>query len=445
MSWEFVQNLPDLLKLDWPDIAKMLLGAGLVGAMAWGWVRSIRRATRAQIKAEEHRLTAEAERMKAEYHRQIAELQTAHAQEQVQWGQQISQLQTRLAQERAKQREELLEAERRREQVEREREMAVAELSSLQKRLSDLESFDGRLWERDCLNTPPGFVLTTDRRTRIIAVVNLKGGVGKTTLTANIGLSLARRGHRVLLVDIDFQGSLTRLCASPDLLRNLISSRQTASRLLDLQPRPQLVIRLAQRLGHPNLVGKVCDFIAADETLAEAELRAQAQWLICGPPDVRFLFRSLFHSPEVLDRYDFILFDCPPRLTTACVNAMGCSDFLLVPVLLEQGSVEALPRTLSWLVRMPHVSRARLLGVVANRVEIYRNAPVSVQQTILTYLPETIRRSGFPDAPLFQAIVRIQRRLVEEAANSGRIAATDDDGLALFADVVSEVERGVMR
>ena len=56
--------------------------------------------------------------------------------------------------------------------------------------------------------------------------------------------------------------------------------------------------------------------------------------------------RSLFHCQEVVNQYDFVLFDCPPRLTTACVNALGCSDFLLVPVLLEQGSVEALTESL---------------------------------------------------------------------------------------------------
>ena len=249
----------------------------------------------------------------------------------------------------------------------------------------------------------------------------------------------------MLLVDLDFQSSLTRLCkASDDQLLDLIKTKKTAARLLDGGDDALLISQIVQRVSHPNLMGKTCDFIAADESLAEAELRAQARWLVTKTPDARFLFRRLFHAPEVLTRYDFVLFDCPPRLTTACVNALGCSDFLLVPVLLEQGSVEALPRTLNWLTRLPHVSRARLLGVVANRVDMYAGKPVNAQQTILTYLPETLKRSGF-HGEVFHAIIKNQRSMIEEAANRGRIAAADDDGLNLFAGVTAEIEKGVLQ
>jgi cellulose biosynthesis protein BcsQ len=177
--------------------------------------------------------------------------------------------------------------------------------------------------------------------------------------------------------------------------------------------------------------------------LAEAELRAQARWLITRTPDARFLFRPLFHSQDLLKSYDFVLFDCPPRLTTACVNALACSDFLLLPVLLEQGSVEALPRTLNWLTRLPHVSKARLLGVVANRVELRGNKPISAQQTVYDYLPETLKRAGFHEQAVFRAIVKNQRSLVEAAAFEGRIAAAEDAGAELFETVTDEIEKGV--
>jgi cellulose biosynthesis protein BcsQ len=319
-----------------------------------------------------------------------------------------------------------------------------AALAALQRRLSDLESFDGKLWEQDAHTPPPPFVSATDRQTRFIAVVNLKGGVGKTTLTANFGVSLAKRKHRVLLVDLDFQGSLTRLCtASNEQLLELIRRRKTSARLLDGDGGPLPFNEITHAVSHPNLVGQRCDFIAADESLAEAELRAQARWLVTKNPDARFLFRKLFHAQEILNHYDVVLFDCPPRLTTACVNALSCSDFLLVPVLLEQGSVEALPRTLNWLRRLPHVSRAKLLGVVANRVDFYGGRPIHAHQTIYDYLFETLRRSGFHEGAVFRALVKNQRALVEEAANQGRIAAADDTGAALFNDVTNEVERGV--
>ena len=160
-------------------------------------------------------------------------------------------------------------------------------------------------------------------------------------------------------------------------------------------------------------------------------------------PDARFLFREWFHRNAVLERYDSVLFDCPPRLTTACVNALACSDFLLVPVLLEQGSVEALPRTLNWLTRLPHVTHAKLLGVVANRVDLYGGAPVNAQKTIFDYLPETLKRAGFHNDVVFRAIVKNQRSIIENAANQGRIAAAEDSGAELFKNVAIEVEKGV--
>jgi len=128
-------------------------------------------------------------------------------------------------------------------------------LQPLQQRLSDLESFDGKLWEQDSLTTPPPFVAANERQTRFISVVNLKGGVGKTTLTANVGVSLSRRGHRVLLVDLDFQSSPTRLCtASQDQLLDLIKTKRTAARLGS--DHALLIGQVAQRVSHPNLMGK---------------------------------------------------------------------------------------------------------------------------------------------------------------------------------------------
>ena len=425
MWWDFFEKIPELIHIGWADLAKVFIGAFMVAFMALGWVRAIRKATKAQIAAEDHRREAEFEKERAEFHREISQLKSQHAEELM------------------RQREQVMEATRAQNEAESEREKMATALAALQRRLSDLESFDGKLWEQDNQAAPPAFVSSADRKTRFISIVNLKGGVGKTTLTANIGVMLARKNHRVLLVDLDFQGSLTRLCtASGDQLLELIQKRRTVARLFDDQTDPMLLHELINSVGHPNLVGQRCDFIAADEKLAEAELRAQARWLITKTPDARFLFRRFFHAQAVLDRYDFVLFDCPPRLTTACVNALGCSDFLLVPVLLEQGSVEALPRTLSWLHRLPHVSRARLLGVIANRVDLYRGKPVSNQQTIFDYLPETLKRSGFHEKAVFHAIVKNQRTLIEELANQGKIAAADDEGASLFEDVTTEVEKG---
>jgi cellulose biosynthesis protein BcsQ len=426
MVLDFLEHLPDFLKHNLADTAKVLIGAFLVGFLALKWGKSIRRATKAQIEAERQKLAAQLAENKADYHRGLAE---QHA---------------RLTNEKYETQKDLLAVQRTAQEVAEECARLSAELNALQKRLSDLESFDGRLWERPCASAPPSFIDRTRRKTNLIAIVNLKGGVGKTTLTANLGVTLARRGRRVLLVDLDFQGSLTRLCLGSADREHLLRKGLTASRLLDGEAveAPGPVQVLAQRVRSVLIAELTCEVICAEENLAEAELRAQARWLVSQQPDARFLLREALHIPEVLAHYDYVLFDCPPRLTTACVNALACCDYVMIPVLLEQGSVEALPRTLAWLTRLPHVSQARVLGVIANRAEFYRDSLIAAQQTIYNYLPQTIERAGIASGCLFRAIVRNKRNLIEDAANHGRIAAGDDAGLALFAGVADEVEKG---
>ncbi len=81
--------------------------------------------------------------------------------------------------------------------------------------LDSIARSDGKLW----LNSPNGhsvdFLPLTMRRAAIISIANLKGGVGKTTITANLGVTLARMGLKVLLMDLDYQSSLSTMCLTP--------------------------------------------------------------------------------------------------------------------------------------------------------------------------------------------------------------------------------------
>jgi cellulose biosynthesis protein BcsQ len=401
-----------------------LLGMGGVGGyLMKRWVKSVKKNVASQVNAVRQECEARVKMAEAEAGQRIAELESTHAREKLALQQEALRLQQACR------------------ELEIERDRVSAELAAAQKQLSDLESFDGRLWERGVTAAPPPFLDPAQRKARLISVMNLKGGVGKTTLTANIGVGLARKGYRVLLVDLDFQGSLTRLCQDLDGIKEALAKNRTVIRFLSEEPPPP-VGDITQRVRGVILEGGCCDVIAAGESLAEAELRAQGRWLAAPAPDVRFLFRRSFHAAEVCERYDYVLFDCPPRLTTASINALACSDYLLVPVVLEQGSVEALPRTLTWLNKLPHVARTRLLGVVANRVEFWGGRVIATQQTVYNYLSETVSRAGHGGGAVFRAMVRNNRAKIEDAANAGRIAAAKDDALELFAKVVDEVEEG---
>src|SRR5262249_3945355 len=111
--------------------------------------------------------------------------------------------------------------------------------------------------------------------------------------------------------------------------------------------------------------------VAGDEKLSVAESQSLARWLVGrGPGDLRFRLRSLLHSDEVQRDYQCILLDCPPRPTTACINALTAADFVLVPVLLDEKSTEGAPRLLRWLRERKGSLFGNLsgVGIVANKV-----------------------------------------------------------------------------
>jgi cellulose biosynthesis protein BcsQ len=203
----------------------------------------------------------------------------------------------------------------------------------------------------------------------------------------------------------------------------------------------------------------VCDLLPAGDELAEAEQRAQARWLVQSlttragengqnghgaepGPDARFLFRQAFHASPLLDRYDYVLFDCPPRLTTTAVNALACSDFLLIPALLDQLSVDALPRTLAHLDRLAHLSQARLLGVVGNRARLRGDNVIVRQRGSYDGLLNGVRLSKYTRSEPFRVMVKDSSE-IGEAANEGSIAAAEEEGMELFNDLADAVESGV--
>ncbi len=214
----------------------------------------------------------------------------------------------------------------------------VAELTEQTQRLA---SFDGKVWEKPSVGPVPAFIALPQRAARIIALTNLKGGVGKTTLAANLGALLAET-HRVLVVDLDYQGSLTSLCLPPEQIEEIRRRGEFVDLLFQTpEPSQEVFTRCCHKVAErPGL-----RVIAADENLADVENRAMAEWLLRPERrDVRHVLRSYLHAPFAAQEFDFVLLDCPPRLTTACINAISAADFVLIPVIPDQTSAEAVPR-----------------------------------------------------------------------------------------------------
>jgi chromosome partitioning protein len=188
----------------------------------------------------------------------------------------------------------------------------------------------------------------------VIAVINSKGGVGKTTTSVNLAAALAGAGRHVLLIDIDSQASASHWCG---VHRNRLKP-SVASCLLDDFP----VLQALRRTKVANL-----DLISASLELANADVA------LCDRAGRESVLRTVLRP--LLDRYDTILLDCAPGFSLLTINALTAADALIVPVPARQVLIEHLTGLNGALdrVRVRLGSRARLLGLLC--VMINRREP----------------------------------------------------------------------
>ena len=239
-------------------------------------------------------------------------------------------------------------------------------------RLDAVLAFDGN-WSSPLPADPPAFRPLAERQAPIIAIANLKGGVGKTTLTANLGATLwgddAKR--RVLLLDLDYQANLTMACLDRKTIARLRQQERLVETLFAAgPPDPRAVTRCAEPIFDDRGHATEGAILAADERLGIAETHALHRWLVEPEHgDLRFRLRRLLHAEAVQRDYQYILLDCPPRLTSTCINALTAADFVLIPVVLDEKSTESAPRLLRWLRERRETLFAGIsgVGVVANK------------------------------------------------------------------------------
>jgi cellulose biosynthesis protein BcsQ len=279
----------------------------------------------------------------------------------------------------------------------------------------------------------------------IIALINLKGGVGKTTLAANIAATYCRMlNKRVLAIDLDFQASLTNLCLPPNQVSELqIGTGHLIDNLFaDSTSSPE-------KVAFNNIVQTSeakLRLLATSERFARVEEQAKAKWLIGSPSsDIRSVLRSALHSPLIQDAFDVIVIDCPPRWTTSSINAIACCDYVLIPTQLDRVAAEAVPRLLGWMRDLKHSSaelygNLKVLGVVGNRA--YPRAGLILQeQEIWSDSPAKCENAWLAPVRHFGTIIH-DKSEVKRAANHRQFAALHPTLTPVFLDLVKEIEAG---
>ena len=210
---------------------------------------------------------------------------------------------------------------------------------------------------------------------RIIAVVNQKGGVGKTTTTVNLSASLQQLGKRVLLCDFDPQANATsgvgvdKNTASPNIYDVLINGAD---------PKKAVVST------------KHCDVLPSNKALAGAGIELIAM------ERREFLLRDAL--AEVSDCYDFIFIDCPPSLELLTLTALCAADTLLVPVQGEYYALEGLSDLMNTvrIVRRALNPRLELEGVLLTMFDGRTNLALQVAEEVKHYFPGKVYATVIP-------------------------------------------------
>lgn len=247
--------------------------------------------------------------------------------------------------------------------------------------------------------------------TKIIAIANQKGGVGKTTTCANLGIGLAQQGKRVLLIDSDPQGSLTISLGhqQPDQLNTTLSDVMNCV-LIDRQIQPDMGI-----LRHDegvSLMPANIELSGMEVALVNAMSRETV---------MRQYLNTIKHD------YDYVLIDCMPSLGMLTVNALAAADSVLIPVQAQYLSAKGLEQLLQTVskVRRQINPKLKIEGILLTMVNSRTNFSKEISSLLRDTYDSRIK--------VFDTDIPHSVRAAEISAEGKSIFAHDPKGKVAMA------------
>ncbi|MCU6748360.1 AAA family ATPase [Faecalicatena acetigenes] len=212
---------------------------------------------------------------------------------------------------------------------------------------------------------------------RIIAIANQKGGVGKTTTAINLSASLASLGKKVLALDMDPQGNMTSGLS--------VDKNEVENSIYDLI------------IGNVGVEDCICkevlenlDVLPSNIDLSAAEIE------LIGVENKEFIIKK--EIDKIRDNYDFIIIDCPPALSMLTINAMTTADSVLVPIQCEYYALEGLSQLIHTieLVQERLNSSLKIEGVVFTMYDARTNLSLQVVENVKDNLEQNIYKTIIP-------------------------------------------------
>jgi chromosome partitioning protein len=256
----------------------------------------------------------------------------------------------------------------------------------------------------------------------IIAMSNQKGGVGKTTTTLNIGAALREAGRRVLLVDLDPQGSLTVAAGVLD-----VDAVQSSM--------GELLVAACQgsRARGPSIEEAIIQTPAGLDLVPANGMLCAAEIALASAPNRESVLASLLEP--VLDRYDYVLIDCLPSLGLLVINALRAANGVVIPVQADFLAVQGLAQILETIgaVRSRLNPDLEIYGVLLTMVDARR---AHAQRVV-----DTVRQSLEGQVRVFRTQVA-HHVMLKEAAEVGQSVLDYEDrstSAAAYRDLAREV------
>ena len=270
----------------------------------------------------------------------------------------------------------------------------------------------------------------------VVSVINYKGGVGKTTLTANVGAELANRGRTVLLIDLDPQSSLTFSFSRIDQWERELEADRTILTWLSAFIRGRTIEPLYKYVVTPRAVNQVVqrnggkgrlDLIASHLGLIDVDLDLAATIggarFQAGHPEFITVHRLLAEAltDPAFSQYDVILIDCAPNFNMVTRAAIVASEHVLVPArpdYLSTLGIDYLRRKLTELVRDYNSIAGGeaidpgVLGVVFTMIQFAGEIPIIAVRNYVTHTEQY-------EVPVFRQMIRESKTLFATAGERG--------------------------